>query len=162
MMAEKHRANKEMGELQHAVIRNTFKRLRDGDRFFYTNVHESEKLMRIREETDAKVTHNYTLADILRLHGISPVDQDGVYDKDIWRVGSTSAGRNARYGLIAPEDQGNIGDGAGGNGTLLAKRRPAAELRASGLRSNDDAISGARDVSSFRTTSRSKSEDDTS
>jgi hypothetical protein len=47
------------------------------------------------------VRHTYSLARILRLHHVRPVDLTGEADDDIWFVGSTAAGENARYGLFA-------------------------------------------------------------
>jgi peroxidase len=37
MVSERHVAGTEFGELQLAIWRNEFQRLRDGDRFFYAN-----------------------------------------------------------------------------------------------------------------------------
>ena len=37
MLSERHLAGKEFGELQHAIWKREFERLRDGDRFFYAN-----------------------------------------------------------------------------------------------------------------------------
>lgn len=150
MMAEKHRADSEMGELQHAVLREMFEKIRDGDRFFYENQAEAERLELVQSETSAEVMYNYTLAAILELHGIEPVDQDGNTDDNIWFVGSTNAGKNARYGLFASSHDAGAGPQDDAAPKLSsAKRRD--NLRTISRRT--DAGSDAADASLTRSSS---------
>ena len=112
MMAEKHRDGSEMGDLQHAIISDVFEKIRDGDGFFYENPPEKMRLEQIHDDTSVEVNHAYTLAEILKLNGVHPVDQEGNPDDNIWFVGSTAAGRNARYGLFASDDDETVADEA--------------------------------------------------
>jgi hypothetical protein len=61
MVAEKHVAGTEFGELQRAIWKREFESLRDGDRFFYGN---DRALTDIRRRYG--VTYRRTLADVIR------------------------------------------------------------------------------------------------
>ncbi len=61
MAAEQHAAGSELGELQRAIWRQEFGRLRNGDRFFYAN---DPALTAI--ERRYGITYRHTLADVIR------------------------------------------------------------------------------------------------
>lgn len=63
MLAEKHVAGTEFGELQLAIWKRQFKALRDGDRFFYENY---PALASIRDEFGIDFKH--TLAQIIAMN----------------------------------------------------------------------------------------------
>jgi hypothetical protein len=64
MLAEPHVAGSEFGELQLAMWKRQFQRLRDGDRFFYEN---DPALREIQQRYG--VSYRHTLADLIRLDG---------------------------------------------------------------------------------------------
>jgi peroxidase len=64
MLAEPHVAGSEFGELQLAMWKRQFQRLRDGDRFFYEN---DPALPEIQQRYG--ITYRHTLADLIRLDG---------------------------------------------------------------------------------------------
>ena len=60
MLAEPHRAGKELGELQHAIWKKQFENLRDGDRFLYLN---DPALAEIQQRYG--ITYKRTLSQII-------------------------------------------------------------------------------------------------
>jgi hypothetical protein len=64
MLAEPHVPSTEFGELQLAIWKRQFERLRDGDRFFYANDPALSEIQR-----RYGVTYRHTLADLIRLDG---------------------------------------------------------------------------------------------
>ncbi len=64
MLAEPHVAGTEFGELQLAMWKRQFERLRDGDRFFCENDPALREIQR-----RYGVTYRHTLADLIRLDG---------------------------------------------------------------------------------------------
>jgi hypothetical protein len=64
MQAEQHVAGSEFGELQLAMWKRQFERLRDGDRFFYENDPALREIQR-----RYGLTYRHTLADLIRLDG---------------------------------------------------------------------------------------------
>jgi hypothetical protein len=63
MLPEKHLANTELGSLQHAIWKQQFQALRDGDRFFYRN----DPQLPIIERTYG-ITYRHTLTELIRLN----------------------------------------------------------------------------------------------
>ena len=60
MVAEKHLPNSEFGELQHAIWKEQFEDLRDGDRFFYLNDPDLAKI-----KTTFGIDYQHSFADII-------------------------------------------------------------------------------------------------
>lgn len=71
MAAEPHPIGKEVGELQEAILRDQFTRLRDGDRFFFAN---DPALTMIEQQFG--VTFRHTLAEIIQLNTGTRVQAD--------------------------------------------------------------------------------------
>ena len=63
MVAEKHVAGSEFGELQRAMWKKQFEALRDGDRFFYGN----DPVLREIEQRYG-ITYRKTLARVIELN----------------------------------------------------------------------------------------------
>ena len=64
MLAEQHVGGSEFGELQLAMWKRQFQRLRDGDRFFYENDPALAEIQR-----RYGIGYRHTLADLIRLDG---------------------------------------------------------------------------------------------
>jgi hypothetical protein len=77
MAAEQHSADSELGELQRAIWRREFERLRDGDRFFYGN---DQALTTI--ERRYGITYRHTLADVIRANTGVDVQADVFHAAD--------------------------------------------------------------------------------
>ena len=71
MVAEKHVAGTEFGELQNAIWRKQFEALRDGDRFFYLN---DPALTAIRAVFG--IDYRKTLAQVIRANTNVQVQDD--------------------------------------------------------------------------------------
>ena len=71
MVAERHVAGSELGELQRAIWRREFERLRDGDRFFYGN---DRALATIRRRYG--IGYQHTLAHVVRANTDVEVQAD--------------------------------------------------------------------------------------
>jgi peroxidase len=61
MVAERHLPGQEFGELQAAIWRHQFQALRDGDRFFYANDPELQRI-----ERTYGVGYRHGLAEVIR------------------------------------------------------------------------------------------------
>ncbi len=59
-LAEDHLSGALVGELNHAIIKDQFTRLRDGDRFWYRNICSSEEVEKLERETLSKVIKRNT------------------------------------------------------------------------------------------------------
>ncbi|MGZ8694919.1 MAG: peroxidase family protein, partial [Gaiellaceae bacterium] len=71
MLAEPHVPGAEFGELQLAIWKRQFERLRDGDRFFYANDPALREIQR-----RYGITYRHTLADMIRLDGAARARND--------------------------------------------------------------------------------------
>ena len=60
MVSEKHLPGSEFGELQHAIWADQFLRLRDGDRYFYGNDNELNRI-----ERDYGIDYRKTLSQVI-------------------------------------------------------------------------------------------------
>jgi hypothetical protein len=82
MLAEDHVPGAMVGELMHEIITDQFRRLRDGDRFWYESVYTGQQLMAIRTTTLADVIRRNTpisgeIQDRVMLMPSCPGDVDG-------------------------------------------------------------------------------------
>ena len=71
MMSEPHRPGSDLGELQSAIWGDQFRRLRDGDRFFFAN---DPTLAAI--ESAYGVTYRRTLAQVIESNSVAAVQDD--------------------------------------------------------------------------------------
>jgi hypothetical protein len=77
MVAEQHVAASELGELQRAIWRREFQRLRDGDRFFYGNDGVLATI-----ERRYGITYRHTLAGLIRANTDADVQADVFHAAD--------------------------------------------------------------------------------
>jgi hypothetical protein len=61
MVAERHQAGSDLGQLQRAIWKRQFEALRDGDRFFYANDPDLPAI-----QSQFGISYQYTLAQIIR------------------------------------------------------------------------------------------------
>ena len=59
-LAEDHIGNALVGETFHAILKDQFERLRDGDRFWYENYFWGRELKKIKQTTLAKIIRRNT------------------------------------------------------------------------------------------------------
>ena len=75
MVSERHVPGTEFGELQLAIWKDQFQKLRDGDRFFYQNDPALADITRCYG-----VTYRHSLADIIQLNTGAVVRARRVHD----------------------------------------------------------------------------------
>jgi peroxidase len=97
-LAEDHLPGSSAGPFIHAVVIDQFERLRDGDRFFYTNdpLLESEQVRRVID------LDRLTLSKVIRWNtGISNLQDNVFFDKSVLIFEAPEAGANVK---IVAED----------------------------------------------------------
>jgi hypothetical protein len=77
MVAEQHVPGSDLGELQRAIWRREFERLRDGDRFFYGNDRALSTIAR-----RYGITYRHALADVVRANTDADVQADVFHAAD--------------------------------------------------------------------------------
>jgi hypothetical protein len=71
MLAERHVAGSDLGELQHAIIRRQFTALRDGDPHFYAHDRALGAIAR-----RYGITYRHTLAQVIRMNTAAAAPDD--------------------------------------------------------------------------------------
>jgi hypothetical protein len=98
MVAERHVSGSELGELQLAIWRDQFRRLRDADRFFYLN----DPLQSFIRQNFG-IDHRRTLAQIIAANTDIPLSD---MQANVFRVATTAAGASvAPPGEVAAPDR---------------------------------------------------------
>jgi hypothetical protein len=77
MVAERHEAGSELGELQRTIWREQFERLRDGDRFYFGNDPELAEI-----ERRYGISYQHSLADVIRANSDADVQGDVFHAAD--------------------------------------------------------------------------------
>ena len=80
------------------MLADTFAALRDVDRFFYLNDPELGEI--VRRHGTPTLRPDHSLAALLRLNGVQPVDAAGAPDADIWRVGTNGRSAEGPHSLV--------------------------------------------------------------
>jgi hypothetical protein len=90
-LAEDHLPGSSAGPLITAVVSNQFLRLRDGDRFFYTN----DELLNSPEVRRIINLDDLTLSDVIRMNtGISNIQENVFFDRSVMIFEAPEAGTN--------------------------------------------------------------------
>ncbi|HKB03908.1 MAG TPA: peroxidase family protein [Gemmataceae bacterium] len=91
MLAEDHLPGSSIGPTLNAIIRNQFSRLRDGDRFFYTN----DEFLRSKGVKDVINLDTISLSKIIRLnYNVTGLQGNVFFDKSVMIIEAPDAGSN--------------------------------------------------------------------
>jgi len=110
-LAEDHLPGSSAGELIHAIVGNQFERLRDGDRFFYTQdaFLQSEEVARVID------LETVTLANIIRWNtGVSNIQDNVFFESSVLIVEAPESGAsvsiivNERFVTVIDNETGGI------------------------------------------------------